>query len=110
MTAPLTRSLTYTFVTLSSSPSYRPSACDWNATKRPSWLTVASLVSEVETGAGNGANSVESPERIAVVPAGSVAADADTAENTPLSASTARITIERFGVMPRSHVSPVGDR
>ena len=45
---------------------------------------------------GTEPNRVESPERIAVVPAGSVAADADAAEKAPVSASTARITIERF--------------
>jgi alkylhydroperoxidase family enzyme len=71
---------------------------------------VESRVSEVETGAGRGANSVESPERMAVVPAWSVAADADPAERATMNVRSAAVRIERLTVMPKSHVIPVGTR
>ena len=102
MTAPLTRSFTYTFDTRSSSPSYRPSDLRLEGDEAAVLTDAGVFVSQVETGAGNGATAVELPDRIAVVPAGSVAADAETAEQAPGSASTARVISSALGVMPGS--------
>jgi hypothetical protein len=67
------------------------------------------LVSEVEAGAGKGASREESPDRIAVVSAGSGAAEAD-----PADAARPRVRramrIERLPVMATSHDVPVGAR
>ena len=60
----------------------------------PFWLTAELFVSLLATGAGSGADSSELPDRMAVVPAGSVAADAEAAWNRARQAMTP--TVDRI--------------